>query len=67
MEKFRSLSNGIEGLLLVDNFRHLQPIGNRKLFLRSVATRFTRLEKLVMSERDDNDSDEEDPSFWYYS
>lgn len=68
MAKFRLMSNGIEGLLLVDNFRHLQPIGNRKIFLRSVTTRFTKLEKLLKSsEYNQKDSDEEDPSDWYYN
>lgn len=64
--KFRTLSNGIEGLLLVDNFRHLQPIGNRKVFLRSVASRSTSLEKVLMSEPHE-DSNDEDPSFWYFN
>lgn len=67
MTKFRSLSNGIEGLLLVDNFRHLQPIGNRKVFLRSMPTRFTLLEKLVIDDGSDANADDEDPSFWYYN
>lgn len=67
MAKFRSMSNGVEGLLLVDNFRHLQPIGNRKIFLRSVSTRFTKLEKLLTNEHTDDDSNEEDPSDWYYN
>lgn len=67
MGKFRSLSNGIEGLLLVDNYRHLQPIGNRKVFLRSVTSRFTLLEKLSNDGFDDeNSSDAEDPREWYY-
>lgn len=64
--KFRTLSNGIEGLLLVDNFRHLQPIGNRKVFLRSVASRSTSLEKVLISEPHE-DSNDEDPSFWYFN
>jgi hypothetical protein len=68
MAKFRSMSNGIEGLLLVDNFRHLQPIGNRKIFLRSVTTRFTKLEKLLSKRNEDDlDLDEENPSDWYYN
>lgn len=67
ISKFRSLSNGIEGLLLVDNYRHLQPIGNRKIFLRSVSQRTTKLEKLIEMERSKNDSDDEDPSEWYYN
>lgn len=67
MGKFRSLSNGIEGLLLVDNFRHVQPIGRRKVFLRSVTSRFTLLEKLSNDAIDDeNSSDDEDPREWYY-
>jgi carbonic anhydrase len=65
--KFRSLSNGIEGLLLVDNYRHLQPIGNRKVFLRSVSSRTTKLEKLMISEHSTIDLDDEDPSDWYYN
>jgi carbonic anhydrase len=67
MAKFRSMSNGIEGLLLVDNFRHLQPIGNRKIFIRSVTTRFTKLEKLLTREDSDDSEDEENPMDWYYN
>lgn len=67
ISKFRSLSNGIEGLLLVDNYRHLQPIGNRKIFLRSVSSRTTKLEKFTMSKHNTNESDDEDPSDWYYN
>jgi hypothetical protein len=68
MSKFRSLSNGIEGLLLVDNYRHLQPIGNRKIYLRSLSTRAIELEKLVEMEwRGRTESDEDETSEWYYS
>lgn len=67
MSKFRQLSNGIEGLLLVDNFRNIQPIGNRKVFLRSTSQRHTKLEKLSMKEYSKDYSDEEDVSDWYYN
>ncbi|CRK86501.1 CLUMA_CG000153, isoform A, partial [Clunio marinus] len=66
MARFRSLSNGIEGLLLLDNYRHLQPIGNRKIFLRSVKSRFAKLENLTALESsniDDSNLDDTDPSF----
>lgn len=64
MAKFRSLSNGIEGLLLVDNYRHLQPVGNRKVFIRSVSSRFLMLDRMQ------TESEEEDlnpSSIWYYN
>lgn len=80
MSKFRSLSNGIEGLLLVDNYRHLQPIGNRKIFLRSISSRTIEVEKIVEMEKyesalannnnKNNFSDSsmtEDDSEWYYN
>lgn len=64
MAKFRSLSNGIEGLLLVDNYRHLQPVGNRKVFVRSVSSRFLMLDKM----QNENEDDEDDPdSIWFYN
>lgn len=75
MSKFRSLSNGIEGLLLVDNYRHLQPVGNRKIFLRSISSRTVELEKIVEMEmhgralannRTDSNMTEDD-SEWYYN
>lgn len=43
MHKFRHLSNGVEGSILVDNFRALQPIGNRRIFVRKVNARNTQL------------------------
>lgn len=61
MAKFRTLSNGIEGLLIADNYRHLQPIGNRKVFVRSVSSRFVDFERLKM------EANENDESEWYYS
>ncbi|CAO1362366.1 unnamed protein product [Diamesa hyperborea] len=67
MSKFRQLSNGIEGLLLVDNFRNIQPIGNRKVFLRSTSQRHTKLENLSTKEYSKDYSDEEDVSDWYYN
>jgi hypothetical protein len=68
MAKFRSLSNGIEGLLLVDNYRHLQPVGNRKIFLRSVTSRFTKLEKLIANEdNEDRTVNEDILAEWYYN
>lgn len=62
MGKFRSLSNGIEGLLLVDNYRHLQPIGNRKIFIRSVSSRFLMLDKMQY----ESDEEEDFDSMWFY-
>lgn len=69
MSKFRSLSNGIEGLLLLDNYRHLQPIGNRKIFLRSLSSRAIEVEKLVeMEGHANNDRKQEDESTeWYHN
>ena len=71
MSKFRSLSNGIEGLLLVDNYRHLQPVGNRKIFLRSISSRTVELEKIVEMEMYGralgNSNMTEDDSEWYYN
>lgn len=64
MAKFRSLSNGIEGLLLVDNYRHLQPIGNRKVFVRSISSRFLELDKLV---KDNDDGEQFSETEWYYN
>jgi carbonic anhydrase len=61
MAKFRSLSNGAGGLLLVDNYRHLQPVGNRKIYLRTVPSRFVDIESLVAIEENDEESLE-----WYY-
>lgn len=46
MNKFRKLSNGIEGSVLVDNYRALQPIGNRRVFVRKVNTRNTQLDQM---------------------
>lgn len=64
MAKFRSLSNLIEGLLLVDNYRHLQPVGNRKVFIRSVSSRFLMLDKIQTESEEEGD----DPnSIWYYN
>lgn len=40
---FRQLSNGIEGSVLVDNYRALQPIGNRRVFVRKVNIKNTKL------------------------
>lgn len=36
MEKFRQLSAGAESML-VDNFRHLQPLNNRRVFVRAIS------------------------------
>lgn len=66
MAKFRSLSNGIEGLLLADNYRHLQPIGNRKIFVRSVSSRIMALDKLLIVV-DEEASEESLHSEWYYN
>lgn len=46
MAKFRKLSNGIEGSVLVDNYRSLQPIGNRRVFVRKVNPWNTELKKI---------------------
>lgn len=43
MNKFRQLSNGVEGSILVDNFRAIQPIGNRRVFVRKINSRHTKL------------------------
>lgn len=43
MHKFRHLSNGVEGSILVDNYRALQPIGNRRVFVRKVNGKNTAL------------------------
>jgi hypothetical protein len=71
MAKFRSLSNGIDGLLIVDNYRHLQPIGNRKIYLRSLSSRAINIEQLVELERNaatiDGEEDEDEASVWYYN
>jgi carbonic anhydrase len=63
MAKFRSLSIGVEGLLLVDNYRHLQPVGNRKVFVRSVSSRFLMLDNMQNESEEDEDDLE---SIWYY-
>ncbi|XP_026470902.1 putative carbonic anhydrase 3 [Ctenocephalides felis] len=44
MQKFRQLSNGLEDSLLVDNFRHLQPLNNRRVFVRKLNTRKVKVE-----------------------
>ncbi|KAG5675574.1 hypothetical protein PVAND_005468 [Polypedilum vanderplanki] len=68
MSKFRSLLNGIDGLLLVDNYRHLQPIRNRKIYLRTLSSRAIELEKLVEIEWNaNNDGDEDEATEWFYS
>lgn len=46
MGKFRNLSNGIEGSVLVDNFRALQPLYNRRVFARKINPRNTELTKM---------------------
>lgn len=46
MAKFRQLSNGIEGSVLVDNYRALQPLGNRRVFVRRVNAKNTKLNLL---------------------
>lgn len=35
MEKFRQLSDSSDGMI-VDNYRHLQPLYNRRVFVRTV-------------------------------
>lgn len=47
MNKFRKLSNGIEGSVLVDNYRSLQPLGNRRVFVRKINPWNTELKKLT--------------------
>lgn len=79
MAKFRSLTvNGLENAMLVDNYRRLQPIGKRKIFLRSVKSRFRRIvqqrSKQIQLLANNNDieiepsseADERDLSEWYY-
>lgn len=46
MKRFRTLDTGIHGSPMVDNYRALQPIGNRRVFVRKVNPRFTTLEAL---------------------
>ncbi|CAD7077560.1 unnamed protein product [Hermetia illucens] len=46
MSKFRHLSNGVEGSVLVDNYRALQPLNNRHIFVRKVNIKSTPLEGL---------------------
>ncbi|XP_055385120.1 carbonic anhydrase 2-like [Condylostylus longicornis] len=36
ISKFRHLHSSLEGSVLVDNFRSVQPIGNRRIFLRKI-------------------------------
>lgn len=52
MVKFRQLSNGIEGAALVDNFRSLQPIGNRRVFLRKINGKNSKITKPVSEDLD---------------
>lgn len=66
--------------MLVDNYRRLQPIGKRKIFLRSVKSRFHRIvqqrSKQIQLLANNNDidiessssseADERDLSEWYY-
>lgn len=67
MSRFRSLSiAGMENSILVDNYRHLQPIGNRKIFLRSIGTRFARFENYAVTDNRTKSDEDDDLSEWYY-
>lgn len=45
MEKFRQLSASSERML-VDNFRHLQPLNNRRVFVRLVSGNSERIQRI---------------------
>lgn len=57
MNKFRTLSNG-EGIL-ADNYRQLQDIGMRKVFVR-------RLDLLSVLKKNMSSVDFIDPNFWFW-
>ncbi|XP_053680127.1 carbonic anhydrase 2 [Anopheles nili] len=44
MKRFRTLDTGVHGSPMVDNYRALQPIGNRRIFVRKINPRFTSLD-----------------------
>ncbi|TMW41689.1 hypothetical protein DOY81_013231, partial [Sarcophaga bullata] len=46
ISRFRQLSDSQEGAL-VDNYRQLQPLGNRRIFMRDGNTHHTQISKLV--------------------
>lgn len=45
MNKFRRLSNSVDSII-VDNFRKLQPLNNRNIFVRKVNVRNTKLDSM---------------------
>lgn len=49
IRRFRMLDTSLDGLPMVDNYRALQPLGNRRIFVRKVNARNTALE-LVKNE-----------------
>lgn len=57
MFKFRQLSNGIEGSVLVDNFRALQLLGTRRIFVRKVNARNTKITNKSNDENEVNFDD----------
>ncbi|XP_058825192.1 carbonic anhydrase 7 [Topomyia yanbarensis] len=46
IRRFRMLDTGLPGSPMVDNYRALQPLGNRRLFIRKVNSRNTALDEL---------------------
>lgn len=46
IRRFRMLDTGLHGSPMVDNFRALQPLGNRRIFVRKVNARNTALDTL---------------------
>ncbi|XP_058446942.1 carbonic anhydrase 7-like [Malaya genurostris] len=46
IRRFRMLDNGLPGSPMVDNYRALQPLGNRRIFIRKVNSRNTALDEL---------------------
>lgn len=43
MNKFRDLSSRSDGSIMVDNYRKLQPLRNRHIFVRHVSNRDARM------------------------
>ncbi|KAM7363931.1 carbonic anhydrase 9 isoform 2-T2 [Cochliomyia hominivorax] len=46
ISRFRQLSDNMDGAL-VDNYRQLQPLGNRRIFMRTGNTHHTHISKLI--------------------
>ncbi|XP_055544276.1 carbonic anhydrase 7 [Wyeomyia smithii] len=47
IRRFRMLDTSLQGVPMVDNFRALQPVGNRRIFVRKVNSRNTALSELT--------------------